>query len=150
MVYQFKQEQQLPIDIQTAWDFFSSPENLAEITPDHMGFKILNGKPEKMYAGQVILYTVKPLLNIPMRWVTEITHVQAPYFFVDEQRHGPYKMWHHQHQFVENENGVLMKDIVTYEPPLGFLGQIANGLLIKKQLGQIFDYRRSYLEEKFG
>lgn len=149
MVYQFKQEQQLYIDIDTAWDFFSSPENLAKITPDHMGFEILNGKPGRMYPGQIIQYTVKPILNIPMHWVTEITHVKEPYFFVDEQRHGPYKMWHHQHHFEENEEGVLMKDIVTYEPPLGFIGGIANALFIRKQLEQIFSYRKEYVDKNF-
>lgn len=149
MVYQFKQEQELPISLQEAWEFFSAPKNLAKITPDKMGFVILGDEPQPMYAGQVIQYTVKPLFNIPMRWVTEITHVNEPYFFVDEQRKGPYTMWHHQHFFEETEQGVLMTDIVTYEPPLGFLGQIANAVLIKSELKQIFDYRREYLEKRF-
>ncbi len=150
MVYQFIQEQHLPITIIEAWDFFSSPENLAEITPPQMGFQIMNGKPKPMYAGQIIQYTVKLVLGIPLTWVTEITQVNKPHFFVDEQRKGPYKIWHHQHHFVENDQGVLMEDIVTYEVPLGVLGQIANALFISKQLNQIFDYRKQYLEKKFA
>lgn len=149
MVYQFKQEQQLVSDIETAWSFFSSPANLSKITPDHMGFQILNGEPAKMYPGQIIQYTVKPVFNIPMRWVTEITQVNKPHFFIDSQLHGPYKIWHHQHHFEENEKGVLMTDIVTYEPPLGILGRLANKLMIEKQVEQIFAYRREYIEKNF-
>ena len=149
MVYQFEQEQQLNVGLEEAWAFFSSPGNLAKITPDTMSFKIIGNEPEPMYAGQIIQYTVKPLFNIPMRWVTEITHVKEPYYFVDEQRKGPYKLWHHQHFFEENEHGVLMRDIVTYEPPFGFIGQIANQLIIKNELNSIFKYRRQYCEQRF-
>ena len=150
MIYQLKQEQQLAIDIDTAWEFFSSPGNLADITPDHMGFVILGDDPAPMYVGQIIQYTVKPMLNLSFRWVTEITHVRRPHFFVDEQRKGPYKLWHHQHFLIENEDGVLMKDLVTYEPPLGFIGRFANRLFIEKQLKEIFSYRKNYLNELFN
>lgn len=150
MVYQFIQEQQLQTDLQTAWSFFSSPKNLATITPDKMAFEIVGDDPQPMYAGQIIQYKVKPVFNIPMRWLTEITQVQEPYFFIDEQRKGPYKLWHHQHFFTENKEGVLMKDIVTYEPPLGILGQLANKYMIKKQLQEIFNYREKFLNNYFN
>ena len=150
MVYQFRQEQQLNTTIETAWSFFSSPKNLAAITPDKMDFKIIGEEPKPMYAGQIVQYTVRPLFNLPLRWVTEITQVRAPYFFVDEQRKGPYKLWHHQHSFEENEAGVLMNDIVTYEPPFGFIGQLANELLIRKEIEEIFSYREQFLNNYFN
>lgn len=150
MVYQFRQEQQLNTTLETAWNFFSSPKNLATITPDKMDFQIIGEEPKPMYAGQIVQYIVRPLFNLPLRWVTEITHVRAPYFFVDEQRKGPYKLWHHQHSFEENEAGVLMKDVVTYEPPFGFIGQLANELLIRKEIEEIFSYREQFLNNYFN
>lgn len=116
-----------------------------------MGFEILgNLKPEKMYAGQIISYIVKPLAGIPMTWVTEITHVNEPHFFVDEQRFGPYRFWHHQHQFREIPGGVLMTDIIHYAIPLGPLGIIANSLIVKGELEKIFGFRKKTLESLFG
>lgn len=116
-----------------------------------MGFVITNGPiPEKMYPGMIISYKVSPLLNIPMSWVTEITHVEPGVYFVDEQRVGPYAIWHHQHKITPIEGGVLMEDIVTYRPPMGPLGKIANALFIKKQLKTIFDFRFQAVEEIFG
>ncbi len=139
------------IILEKAWDFFSSPANLKVITPDFMGFDIISKlHSEKMYAGQIIRYKVKPVAGIPMQWTTEITQVNAPYFFIDEQRQGPYKMWHHQHHFEEKDGGVLMTDIIHYWPPFGFLGNIANSILIKKQLKGIFDYRKKKVEELFN
>ena len=150
-VYSFYREQAVPVDLKTAWDFFSSPENLPKITPPHMGFEITgNLKPEKMYAGQIISYIVKPLAGIPMRWVTEITHVRDHEFFVDEQRFGPYKFWHHQHHFREIPGGVLMTDIIHYAIPFGPLGSLANQLLVKKELEKIFSFRKKSLETLFG
>jgi len=150
-VKNFEFRHTLPIDIKTAWSFFSDPENLSKITPPEMNFVIhTNIKGRPAYAGQMIVYTVSPLLNIPMSWVTEITHVQEPNFFVDEQRKGPYKMWHHQHKIEAIEGGVLMTDIVNYQPPFGFLGSIANTMIIKKQLKEIFDYRTIAIEKRFG
>ncbi len=139
------------ITLEKAWVFFSSPANLKVITPDFMGFDIISKlHSEKMYAGQIIRYKVKPVAGIPMQWTTEITQVNAPYFFIDEQRRGPYKMWHHQHHFEEKDGGVLMTDIIHYWPPFGFLGNIANSILIKKQLKGIFDYRKKKVEELFN
>ncbi len=134
-----------------AWKFFSSPANLKEITPEHLGFKITSKfHGEKMYPGQIISYIVKPIMGIPLEWVTEITHVEDKHFFVDEQRFGPYAFWHHQHIFREVDNGVEMKDIVHYKVPFGILGDIANVLFVKRQLKGIFDYRYTLLEKKFG
>ncbi|WP_010136001.1 SRPBCC family protein [Ochrovirga pacifica] len=148
--YQLKREQFIPADLDTVWDFMSSPKNLKQITPKHMGFDITsdNGD-EKMYQGMIISYVVKPMLNIPTTWVTEITHVKDKLYFVDEQRIGPYKLWHHQHILIPQNNGVLMKDIVTYQPPFGFLGNIANTLFIRNKLNQIFKYRFKAVEERF-
>ena len=115
-----------------------------------MGFDITSEElPEKMYSGMIISYKVRPVMKIPMTWVTEITHVVEKKYFVDEQRIGPYSFWHHQHIIQEVNNGVLMKDIVTYKPPFGFLGKLANGLIIKKQLENIFSYREKVLNAKF-
>ena len=150
-VYSFKTVQQIPISLDEAWDFFSNPANLATITPDGMGFKTISKfHGDTMYAGQVIEYKVSPVLGIPLYWMTEITHVDDKKYFVDEQRYGPYSMWHHQHHFKVVENGVEMTDIVHYKLPLWFLGDIANILFVKKQLNGIFDYRYKKIEEMFG
>ncbi|NIK73438.1 ligand-binding SRPBCC domain-containing protein [Thermonema lapsum] len=150
-VYQLKREQYLPISLEEAWQFFSSPHNLKDITPQDMGFDIVlieEGKP--MYPGMIIGYKVRPLWGIPMRWLTEITHVQAPYYFVDEQRFGPYALWHHQHWFEEVEGGIKMTDLVHYALPLGVLGRLAHAAFVKKRLEEIFDYRFRTLERRFG
>lgn len=148
--YNLHTKQQLPISLEEAWEFFSSPKNLQEITPDYMGFHIRSEYDGKMYPGQIIEYTVKPVLGIPMYWMTEITQVREQEFFIDEQRVGPYSMWHHQHFFKEIEGGVEMEDIVHYRLPLGPLGSFAHALFVKKQLQGIFDYRKKVLEERFG
>ena len=132
-VYSFKTVQVIPVSLVEAWDFFSKPANLANITPAKLGFKIRSKHHgEFMYAGQIIAYTVKPVLGIPIYWMTEITHVVHLKFFVDEQRFGPYSFWHHQHHFKEIEGGVEMTDIVHYKVPFWFLGDIANNLICKK------------------
>ncbi|MBD8489602.1 SRPBCC family protein [Echinicola sp. CAU 1574] len=150
--YQLFTEQKIPASVDEVWEFISSPANLKEITPDHMGFDITSKNlPQKMHPGMIISYKVSPLLGIKMTWVTEITQVQEKEFFVDEQRIGPYAMWHHQHRLIPlEEGGVLMQDIVTYQPPMGPLGAIANAVFIRKQLQGIFDYRFKAVEEKFG
>lgn len=150
-VHSIKTVQKIPVSIEEAWSFFSSPANLQAITPENMGFKIVsNYHGEKMYAGQVIEYRVRPVLNIPMYWMTEITHVEELKYFIDVQRKGPYSLWHHQHHFKEIEGGVEMTDIVHYKNPLGFIGEIANSLFIKRQLKKIFEYRFNKVEELFG
>ncbi len=150
-LYQFKKQQKVNSSLEDLWDFISSPANLKEITPDYMGFDITSKDlPEKMYAGMIISYKVSPVLGIKTTWVTEITQVRDKHYFVDEQRVGPYSIWHHQHILEPMSNGVLMKDIVSYQPPFGFLGAIANSLMIKRKLNEIFDYRTIAVEKRFG
>ena len=150
-VHTFRAQQFLPISLEKAWDFFSSPKNLSVITPPEMNFVITSeALAEKTYAGQIISYRVSPLPGFRTSWVTEITHVNAPHFFVDEQRKGPYVMWHHQHHFEAVEGGVMMTDIVNYEAPLGVLGDMMNKLVIQKKIKSIFDYRTKKLESLFG
>lgn len=149
-MYQLKKTQLVKADLETCWNFFSSPKNLKEITPDYMGFDVLVDIPEKMYEGLMIAYTVKPLFGIPMEWITEIKYVHDKKFFVDEQRKGPYKIWHHEHHFEETEKGVRMTDIVSYELPLGFIGKLAHPIIVKNKLEEIFDYRFKRVEEIFG
>lgn len=149
--FSLKTVQLIPVDIDTAWEFFSNPANLQAITPKNLGFKILSKHHgAKMYPGQIIEYKVSPVLGIPMYWMTEITHVKDKEFFVDEQRFGPYQLWHHQHHFKAVEGGVEMTDIVHYRNPLGFLGNIANTLFVKAQLKQIFEFRFKVVEDLFG
>lgn len=148
-VYTLKRQQFLPISLQEAWDYFSSPANLPKITPENLGFEIITDLPEKMYQGMIIQYFVKPLLNIRVRWITEITHVQEPYFFVDEQRCGPYKMWHHQHKFSKTEGGVIMEDEVNYVIPYDFLGRMINTLFVKSEVQSIFEFRNKKLKTIF-
>jgi len=148
--YQFKQTQLFDESLEDLWDFISSPKNLKTITPDYMGFDITsNDLPEKMYQGMIISYKVSPLLGIKTTWVTEITHVKDKVYFVDEQRVGPYKLWHHQHFLEETPDGILMTDIVSYEPPFGIIGQLANSIVIENKLKEIFDYRTKALKGLF-
>lgn len=141
----------MPIELAKAWDFFGTPANLAQITPNNLGFNIVSKHHGPvMYPGQIIEYKVSPVLNIPLYWMTEITHVQPQQFFVDEQRFGPYSLWHHQHHFKTIPGGTEMIDIVHYKLPLWWLGDIAHGLFVKKQLQHIFDYRYKKVEELFG
>jgi len=149
-IYNLKKTQFLPISLTEAWDFFSSPSNLSKITPDHMGFKIvyISGG-STMYPGQIIRYVVYGLPGIPMNWTTEITHVQEPNYFVDEQRFGPYALWHHQHHFKEVDGGVEMTDEVNYAIPFGLLGRLANRLFVEREVNRIFDHRYQVLESFF-
>ncbi|PID60446.1 MAG: hypothetical protein CR986_04100 [Ignavibacteriae bacterium] len=148
--YQLKKEQFIKASIEDIWEFISSPQNLKKITPQNMGFDIRTSDlPDKIYEGMIISYTVRPLLGIPTNWVTEITHVREKSYFVDEQRVGPYKMWHHQHIILPAEDGVLMKDIVSYQPPLALLGRIANASVIKNKLDKIFNYRTLMIDKIF-
>lgn len=149
-VYRLETVQKIPISLDAAWDFFSKPSNLKTITPDYMGFIIKTDVNGHMYAGQIINYTVTPVLGIPMSWTTEITHVEDKKYFVDEQRFGPYAFWHHKHFFKAIDGGVEMIDIVDYAIPFGPLGWIANSILVKSKLKEIFDYRFKKVEELFG
>lgn len=149
--YQLIKTQKLPVAVSEIWEFVASPANLKEITPKQMGFNVTSKTGlDKTYPGMIISYKVSPLLGIKLNWVTEITQVKELEYFVDEQRIGPYSMWHHEHKIEAIEGGVLMTDIVSYAPPLGILGAIANTLVIKSKLKEIFDFRTKALESKFG
>lgn len=150
-IYTLSTQQVLEVPLKQAWDFFSSPENLQKITPSHMGFQITSDVESKAYAGQIITYKVGILPGIKSSWVTEITQVKEQDFFIDEQRFGPYSMWHHEHWFEELSNGnTLMKDKISYKIPFGFLGHLAQSIFIKKQLKGIFKHRYETLEKLFN
>ena len=150
-VYHLKTIQKIPVSLAEAWDFFSKPKNLAEITPKELDFNIISlYHGEEMYPGQIIEYKVKPLLGIPVYWMTEITHVEKERYFVDEQRFGPYSLWHHQHHFRAIPGGVEMTDIIHYKVPFGLLGDIAQWLVVKKNLQKIFTYREQSVVQRFG
>ena len=142
--------QQLPVSLTEAWDFFSHPVNLEQITPDDMVFEVTSQVPDSVYEGLMITYKVSPLLRIKLNWCTEITHVRHEQFFVDEQRLGPFRIWHHEHHFEANENGVLMTDILTYHVGFGFIGVFADWLFVNRKVNQIFAFRRSTLEKIFA
>jgi ligand-binding SRPBCC domain-containing protein len=149
--HSIKTVQKIPVSLEKAWDFFSNPANLQAITPANMGFKVISKHHgDTMYAGQIIEYTVKPMLGIPLYWMTEITQVKDKQYFIDEQRFGPYSLWHHQHHFKAIEGGVEMTDIVHYKNPLGFMGRLANSIFVKNKLDTIFNYRYQKVEELFG
>ncbi len=150
-IYQIHEKLEVAASLEQVWDFISSPKNLKEITPDKMGFEITTpGLPDKIYPGLMISYKVRPILGIQMNWLTEITQVREPWYFVDEQRAGPYALWHHEHNLEPTETGVLMTDLVTYRLPAGPLGTLAHWMFIKKQLEGIFQYRELALEKRFG
>ncbi|MGB3774737.1 MAG: SRPBCC family protein [Leeuwenhoekiella sp.] len=149
-IYKLHTKQNLPISLSKAWDFLSDPKNLKSITPDYMGFNIIDGVERPMFEGQLIQYLVTPIAGIKTKWVTEITHVRDYKYFVDEQRFGPYALWHHKHFIREIEGGVEMEDLLHYKLPLGWLGQLAHPLLVKPKLDEIFEFRRKKLIELFG
>lgn len=149
-IYRLHTIQNLPISINEAWNFLSDPVNLKTITPDYMGFEILSGAEKKMFPGQIIQYIVTPILGIPTKWVTEITHVRKGEYFVDEQRFGPYSLWHHKHFLKPIKNGVEMEDIIDYKIPFGLFGQMIHPILVKPKLNEIFKYREIKLVELFG
>ncbi|WP_375242378.1 cell division inhibitor [Lacinutrix sp.] len=149
-IYTLHKKQNLPITKEKAWEFLSSPKNLKTITPDYMGFNILSGADRPMFSRQIIQYIVTPILGIKTKWVTEITHVEEGKYFVDEQRFGPYALWHHKHFINEIDGGVEMEDIIDYKVPLGILGQLVHPILVKPKLEEIFNYRTQKLEELFG
>jgi ligand-binding SRPBCC domain-containing protein len=147
--YNFTRSQLLPIDIDTAWDFFSDPGNLSIITPPNMDFEFLSNPHGETYAGMIFCYTLRPLFGVKVNWTTEITHLNKPHIFVDEQRFGPYRFWHHQHIFKETENGVEMHDIVHYLlPHIQFTGMV-NRFIVAPRLKRIFDFRHDALERIF-
>ncbi|HEY6914003.1 MAG TPA: SRPBCC family protein [Paludibacter sp.] len=144
-----KQEQFLPITLNQAWQFFATPRNLNEVTPDDMVFEIVSDLPKSMYAGLLINYRLKPMFNIPVDWCTEITHIKEKEYFVDEQRKGPYRIWHHEHHFEVVEGGVLMTDLLHYDIGKSLFGWIAGKLFVHKKVKAIFDYRYKTLQTYF-
>lgn len=149
-MYTLERTQRIPISLEEAWQFFQNPSNLSKITPSEMGFQILSEVPDQMYSGLFIHYKVTPLLGIRMNWTTEITHVKKPHYFVDEQRVGPYRIWHHEHHFKEINGGVEMLDRVNYQLPLGAIGKMIHPLIVEKKLNEIFNHRIKQVEEIFG
>lgn len=149
-IYTLHAKQNLPITMEEAWGFLSNPKNLKVITPDYMGFNIQSGADRPMFAGQIIEYIVTPILGIKTKWVTEITHSVDKEYFVDEQRFGPYALWHHKHFIKKIEGGVEMEDLLHYKLPLGLLGQLVHPFLVKPKLTEIFEYRKNKLVELFG
>ena len=149
-IHRLHKKQNLPISVDKAWDFLSNPSNLKTITPDYMGFNILSGADRPMFPGQIIQYIVTPVLGIKTKWVTEITHVRDKEYFVDEQRFGPYALWHHKHFIKAIDGGVEMEDVIDYKVPMGVLGQMVHPILVKPKLEEIFNYRTQKLEELFG
>ena len=149
-LHRLHRRQRLKMSPAEAWAFLSDPRNLATITPPAMGFTVLGDPGPVTYAGQIIEYTVRPILGLPMHWVTEITHVAAPTFFVDEQRFGPYAFWHHQHRLHAVDGGVEMEDLIHYRLPFGPLGRLVEPIVVRPQLAAIFDYRRRVLAERYG
>lgn len=149
-IFKLKYSQKLPISLNEAWDFLSSPSNLELITPKSMDFNIIDWDKKKAYPGQIIQYTVKPLLGIKINWVTEITQVRDKEFFIDEQRFGPYTFWHHKHFIKEIEGGIIMEDVIHYKPPFGLIGVLLNFLFINSKLNSVFKHRELELIKTFG
>jgi ligand-binding SRPBCC domain-containing protein len=150
--YHLEFEQNLPLPLADAWDFFSSPLNLARITPKEMKFTVTSNytADTKMYPGMIITYHVSPVFGIKMNWMTEITHVKEHEYFVDNQVFGPYALWHHQHHFKEIPGGVKMTDILDYAVPYSVFGRIANAVLVKKEVQKIFMHRTKSVDDLFG
>lgn len=147
--FTLERTQTLPITLETAWKFFSNPVNLVKITPPEMDFRITSPPQSCIYAGQIITYTVRPLLRVTVDWTTEITHVERLCFFVDEQRFGPYRFWHHQHLFREVEGGIEVQDLVHYLLHHDQLAGLVNRLFVAPRLRRIFDYRSTALTKIF-
>lgn len=149
-IYKLERSQDVAASLGEVWRFFSNPENLALITPPWLGFRIISGAGREIHEGMMIKYSVSPLFGIPLTWVTEITEVEEPGRFVDEQRRGPYSLWRHEHIFKEKDGATEVKDVISYALPLGPLGRIVHAFDTKKRLGRIFDFRQNYVERKFG
>lgn len=140
----------IPASLDKVWDFFSRPQNLKAITPEKMNFQIVKQTGmDRAFAGQMIEYRVTVPPGVRMKWLTEITHVEDQKMFVDEQRVGPYSIWHHEHHFEEKDGGVEMRDVITYKMPFGLLGKLAHGFA-KKELEAIFDYRTEVTKKLFN
>lgn len=150
-IHVLRHAQIIPASLEVCWAFFSDPRNLARITPPALDFQVLSTLPPAIYPGLMIEYRVRPLLGIPVTWLTEITHVEEPRRFVDEQRVGPYAIWHHEHSFTAQEDGrTEIRDVVHYVLPFGWLGNLAHPLLVAPQIAKIFAFRERAVAERFG
>ncbi|MFP4316545.1 MAG: SRPBCC family protein [Desulfovibrionales bacterium] len=149
MIYRLYRTQVLAAPLQEVWTFFSDPSNLCDITPEWLGFTMTCPRSEHTYAGQILTYSVRPFPGMRLQWVTEITHMAPPHFFVDEQRTGPYRLWHHEHRFRKVESGTEAEDLVHYILPLGVVGRLVHPM-IRKRLEAIFDFRASALKHRFS
>jgi ligand-binding SRPBCC domain-containing protein len=149
-IHRLQTLQRLPISIEAAWEFFSSPKNLRLITPHRLDFRMTNEPPEEIHPGTIIGYQIRPFPLLPVQWITEITHIRKPNFFVDEQRFGPFKFWHHEHHFRSHMGGVEIEDIIQYGLYLGPIGTFVHDLIVRKQLHDIFTFRAQVLEQRFG
>ncbi|HPN33575.1 MAG TPA: SRPBCC family protein [bacterium] len=150
MIHTLRRQQVVRASLEEVWDFFSTPRNLDALTPDELSFRIVGEIAETMYEGQIIEYRVRFIKGIWSRWVTEITHVRDKSFFVDEQRLGPYKLWHHEHHFIPEGDGVRLVDRITYVIGFGFLGDLVDRLWVHRKLARIFDYRQEKTATLFG
>lgn len=148
--YTLQRKLKLPITIEEGWSYFSNPANLREITPDWLRLTITSQAGTDMYAGMIVCYRIHPFPATSLNWVTEITHAEPPHLFVDEQRCGPYRFWHHQHHLREIPDGIEVEDLVHYVLPLGPVGYFAHKVLVKRQLEEIFNFREKALRARFG
>jgi len=139
----------VPAGMDVVWDFFSSPSNLSRITPPGMGFRITSSVQKEMYPGMFISYKVSPISGLKLNWLTEITQINKYNFFIDEQRMGPYRIWHHEHHFREVDGGVEMRDILYYSVPFGIFGRLADRVFVHNKVKQIFSFRKEKILELF-
>jgi ligand-binding SRPBCC domain-containing protein len=144
--HRIHRKQVIPISMSEAWEFFSNPVNLSKITPPWLNLKVISDIPKSMHSGMIISYRITPMASISVLWISEITHVEAPIYFVDEQRLGPFRFWHHQHVFKEIGRNVEIQDIVHYAMPLGPIGEMVHSVSVHKKVDSIFDFRQKALE----
>lgn len=149
-LYRLQTVHRIPVSLDEAWAFFSNPTHLSFITPPWLDFQLTNEAPEHIRPGTIITYTIRPIWRVPVHWVTEVTHMDAPHLFVDEQRFGPYRFWHHQHHFRPVEHGVEVEDLVHYMLPLGPIGALAHAATVQRRLQEIFEFRRQALTRRYG
>tara|TARA_B100001113_G_scaffold73297_1_gene56863 strand:+ start:51 stop:578 length:528 start_codon:yes stop_codon:yes gene_type:complete len=150
-IYSLKVKQKINQPIEEVWSFFATPKNLNELTPKNMSFKIISGRSNDFFPGKIISYSVNPFKYWKIKWVTEITHINKNKLFIDEQRFGPYLMWHHEHHFIKNDDGsTTIYDKVIYKIPYGIIGKIAHKLFIRKRLKEIFNFRKKRINELFA
>ena len=142
--------QRLPIQVEEAWDFFTSPGNLSLITPPWLDYRLSSNPPEYMHPGTLYSAQIRPFPGISMQWITEITYIRPPSLFITDQRVGPFKVWHHEYHFREHADGVELEDIVQYGLPLGPIGSLVHDLYVRRKLHEVFTYRAQSLERRFG